>query len=78
MPTDASTKQETSSPTVSTKALLLSCIIDAKEGRDVATCNVLGAFMQAKIDGSIHMEMPGELAEILMQIKLSIHAKYLK
>jgi hypothetical protein len=44
------TKADTSSPTVSIEALLLSCMIDALEGRDVATCNIPGAFMQADID----------------------------
>ena len=36
-------KDETSSPTVSTKALFLSCIIDAQEGRQVATVDIPGA-----------------------------------
>jgi hypothetical protein len=43
-------KQEISSPTVSIKSVFLTCTIDAKEGRDVATCDVPGAFMQTDID----------------------------
>jgi hypothetical protein len=38
------TKEDTSSPTVSIDALFLTSIIDAKEGRDVATVDIPGAF----------------------------------
>eukprot|EP00957_Ditylum_brightwellii_P151234 11515396-Ditylum_brightwellii.AAC.1 len=38
-------------PTVPTAALLLSCVINAKEKRDVATLDVPNAFMQADMDG---------------------------
>jgi hypothetical protein len=40
-------KHETSSPTVSTDALLLTVAIDANEGRDVATADVAGAYLKA-------------------------------
>eukprot|EP00957_Ditylum_brightwellii_P124420 9482441-Ditylum_brightwellii.AAC.1 len=43
-------RDDASSPTVSTAALLLSCVIDAKEKRDVATLDVPNAFMQADMD----------------------------
>ena len=36
---------ETSAPTVATEALMLTCVIDAMERRDVATVNIPGAFM---------------------------------
>jgi len=36
-------KSETASPTIRTDALLLSTLIDAHEGRDVATADVAGA-----------------------------------
>jgi hypothetical protein len=42
---DYTTKDETSSPTVATEALILTCLIDAIEGRDAATCDIPGAFM---------------------------------
>jgi hypothetical protein len=38
-------KEDTASPTVTTEGLMLSCMIDAKERRDVATANIPGAFM---------------------------------
>ena len=39
-------KDDTASPTVSTAALILSCMIDAYERRDVATTDIPGAFLQ--------------------------------
>ena len=33
-------KEDTSSPTVSTEGLMLSCMIDAMEGREVATTDI--------------------------------------
>eukprot|EP00957_Ditylum_brightwellii_P077097 5859525-Ditylum_brightwellii.AAC.1 len=43
-------KSYMSSPTVGVVSLMLPCIIDAEEGRDVATVNIPGAFMQADMD----------------------------
>ena len=40
------TKEESSSPTVSTKAVLLTLIVDALEGRDVAIVDIPNAFIQ--------------------------------
>ena len=40
-------KDESSSPTVSTLALFISCAMDAMEGRQVVTCDIPGAFLQA-------------------------------
>ncbi len=46
-------KQETSSTTVATEALILTCVINAIEGRDVATCDIPGAFMQSDMKGKV-------------------------
>ncbi len=40
------TKEESSSPTVSTKAVLLTSIVDAHKGRDVAVIDIPNAFIQ--------------------------------
>lgn len=69
-------KIETSSPTVSTEALLMSCVIDAEEQRDVATCDVPGAFMQADIDEKIHVVMEDELAELFVKLKPKLYSQY--
>jgi hypothetical protein len=49
------TKDETTSPTVSIESLFISCMIDAMEGRDVATIDIPSAFMQAFIDEIVHI-----------------------
>ena len=43
---DYISKEDSSSPTVATEAVLLSCIIDAEEERDVAVINIPNAFIQ--------------------------------
>ena len=39
-------KEDGSLPTLSTKFLMLSCMIDAMEGQDVATVDITGDFLQ--------------------------------
>ena len=68
-------KDETSSPTISVEALFITCLIDAKEGRDVATCDVPGAFMHADIDEVIHLGLNGEITELLLKVDPS-YSKY--
>ena len=46
---DYISKEYASSPTVATKAVLLSCIIDAEEERDVAVINILSTFIQTQV-----------------------------
>jgi hypothetical protein len=47
---DYSSKEDASLPTVATEAILLSCIIDAKEGRDVAVIHIPNAFIQTRVE----------------------------
>ena len=42
-------KEESSSPTVSTESVLLTSIIDAHEGRDVAVIDIPNAFIQTRV-----------------------------
>jgi hypothetical protein len=62
------TKEEVSSPTVRTESVMLSCVIDATEGRDVATADVPGAFMQTDIDEDVYIRMSGPLAKLLTKV----------
>jgi Reverse transcriptase (RNA-dependent DNA polymerase)/Zinc knuckle len=61
-------KEEASSPTVSTEAVLLTSVIDAREHRDVATVDVPGAFMQADMDDVVYMRLEGVMVDLLVQI----------
>jgi hypothetical protein len=65
---DYMSKRETSSPTVATEALILSCVIDAIEERDVATCDIPGAFMQSDIKGKVVMKVEAVMAEVVTKI----------
>jgi hypothetical protein len=73
---DYVTKQETSSPTVPTEALLLSCVIDAFEERDVVTCNIPGAFMQSDMKRKVVMKLEGVMAEVIIKIDPKKYTKY--
>jgi hypothetical protein len=43
---DYISKEDASLPTIATEAILLSCIINAKEERDVTIIDILNAFIQ--------------------------------
>jgi hypothetical protein len=48
---------------VAIESVMLSCVIDAMERRDIATVDILGAFMQADMDDTINVstcELKGE------------------
>ena len=61
-------KDETSSPTITTEALFITCLVDAIENRYVATCDVPGAFMHSDIDEQVHLKLEGEIAELLVKV----------
>ena len=51
-------KDYTSSPTVSTEGIMLSCMIDSMEVQEVATANIPGAFLQTDYNkGDIHIKL---------------------
>jgi len=72
------TKEEASSPTVAIEAVMLSCVIDAMEKRDVATVDIPGAFMQADMDDTVHMKLEGKMAELLVRIDPMLYRKHVQ
>ena len=62
------TKEETSSPMVATEALFTSCVMDADERREVATCDIPGASTQASMDKVVHVRLSGPLATLLTRV----------
>jgi len=50
---------------------MLSCAIDAKEGRLVAVTEITGAFLHADIDQDVHILLEGTKAELI--VKLDLH-----
>jgi hypothetical protein len=75
---EATNKADASAPTVSIEGVMLSATIDAMEGRDVATVDVSGAFMQADIDEVVHVKFEGERAEMLVKMDPKLHRKWIK
>ena len=67
-----------SSPTVAIESVMLSCVIDAMEGRDVATVDIPGAFMQANMDETVHMRLHGTMAELIAKIDPKLYRKYMQ
>ena len=62
-------KEDTLSPTMSTKRLVLSCIIDEMEGRDVATSDIYRAFLQTDYEkGYIQIKMEGTIDTLIEDI----------
>ena len=76
---DWMTKEETSSHTLTTHALiLLPCMIDAKEGRDVAMTDILRAFLQTEYNkGDTHIWLEGPMLDLLTHIDPSLYMKYI-
>eukprot|EP00957_Ditylum_brightwellii_P206225 15347436-Ditylum_brightwellii.AAC.1 len=68
---------DTSSPTVSTAALLLICVINAKKNRDVATLEVPNAFIQADMDTLVNIKIEGSMAEFLVNTNPVLYRKHL-
>ena len=48
-------KEDIISPKVKTESMFLFWVINAKENRDVATCDISGAFMPADMDEKIYV-----------------------
>jgi Reverse transcriptase (RNA-dependent DNA polymerase)/Zinc knuckle len=69
-------KGEASSPTVSIEAVMLSCVIDAHENRDVATVDIPGAFMHADMEDLVHMRLEGEMVDLLISIDKDKYGKF--
>jgi hypothetical protein len=61
-------KEETASPTISTDALMLSLLIDANEKRDVATADVVGAYLHAYMPDFVLIKLTGETVELMCQV----------
>ena len=70
------TKEDATSPTVSTEAVFLTALIDALENRDVAIVDVPGAFMQADMDELVHVRFTGTMVDLLLEIDAEMYGPY--
>jgi hypothetical protein len=69
-------KEDASAPTVAIESVMLSCVIDAAEHRDVATVDIPGAFMQADMDDTVHVKLEGKMVDLLVKIEPKLYRKY--
>ena len=60
-------KVDSSSPTVSTEALLTTLVIDTYEGREVATADIIGAYLNAIMDEFVVIKIEHEMVEFMVQ-----------
>ena len=71
-------KDQTLSPTISYETLFLTLTIGAKEGREVATCDIPGAFIQTdmpKEANNVHIKVDREMLELLAKINPQLYQK---
>ena len=76
---DFISKEDASSPTVATESVLLTCIIDAEEGRDVAVVDIPNAFIQTRIQDEkdmVFIRIRGVLVDILLEIAPKVYKPY--
>ncbi len=78
---DYFTKEDVSSPTVSAKAVMLTCVIDAQEDRDVAVVDIPNAFVQTVVDEEdaehrVIVRIRGPLVDILVSIAPDLYGPY--
>ena len=71
-------KEDASAPTVFIESVMLSCVQDANERRDVATVDIPGAFMHADMDDIVHIKLVGKMAELLVLTDPKLYRKYIK
>jgi hypothetical protein len=71
------TKQDTTSPTVSTEAVFITAVIEAHKEHNVACFDIHGAFLHADSDKDITMILKGRLAELMVKRAPNLHRKYI-
>ncbi len=75
------TKEDVSSPTVTAKAVMLTCVIDAQEARDIAVVDTPYVFDQTGVDEEdadhpVIVHIRGLLVEILVSIAPDAYGPY--
>ena len=78
---DYITKEDVSSQTVSAEAVMLTCVIEAQEGRDVAVVDIPNAFAQTVVSDEdkehcVIVRIRGPLVDILVSISPEVYGPY--
>ena len=74
---DGYNKADRSSPTVSTKVIILSVDINVHCGLDVATIYIPNAFLWADNNGKVLMKLRCDMIELLVDLDPSLYIKYI-
>ena len=71
-------KEDSSSPTISTKAVFITLAIEAHKGREVACFGIPGAFLHAKCKdpGNTFMLLKGKPTIFMVMVKPLLYRKY--
>ena len=69
-------KEDASSPTVSTEGLMISCVVDAKERRHIATCGIDGAFLRMLMNTRTYVILTGKMVDIMVEKNPSRYKDY--
>ena len=69
-------KEEAAAPTVTSEAMFVQSTIYAHETRDMATCYIPGAFLQAVNPDFVLMRLDGILAELIVKVAPKLYHKY--
>jgi len=69
-------KEEAAAPTVTSEAIFIQSTIYANENRDVATCDIPGAFLQADNPDFVLMRLDGILAELMVKVAPKMYRKF--
>ena len=74
-------RDATTSPTVMTESIFITSVIDAKQNRDVMTCDIPNAFVQTEIEEAIVgeriiMKIRGALVQILVEMDYEKYGKF--
>ena len=62
---------------VMTEAVFLTCVIEAKEGREVAVVDLPGALLHAENEDDIFMFMKGRLTELMVMVAPQTYRKFI-
>ena len=76
-------KDDATSPTVSTEAVLITSVLEAKQNRDVMTSDITNAFVPTEVDNKkfverIIMKIRGPLVDMLVEIAPEIYTDYVR
>ena len=75
-------REDSTSPTAALESIMLTAIVDAKEGRDVMTCDIPNAFIQTRLPNiettseRVIMKITGVLVDLLVDISPEVYGPY--